>query len=177
MPAVTTRVKKVNETAKPAATAAAAPSFQDVKAQLTEILGAPKKERAILRYKAPANPKQAKDLVARVRAAGGSASLCKANGGRQLCVVEGPPSGLMDLVTWVSWQSKSSRKALDLLDRDAGLQVADINYTDFVMLLDRVPKKAAEHAKRFAKLYRYMPGGDEKKIAAALLKRRYKAGS
>ena len=154
-----------------------APSFGDVKAELDKALGKPKRERGVLRYAAPADGKKVTALVARVRTAGGSASLCEAHDGRQLCVVDGPPSGLMDLVTYTAWQSKSMRRALDILDRDAGLQVADINYTEFVMLLDRPPKKAGEHAKRFAKIYRYMPGGDEKKIAAALMKRKYKAGS
>jgi len=154
-------------------TEAEAPKFADVQRELTKALGKPKKSRAILHYKAPTTAKQVTELVARVHAAGGAASLADAYPARQLCVVEGPASLLMDLVTWVSWQSKSSRKALDMLHADAGLRISNIKYTNFVVSLERVPNDAAAHAKRLAKI---VMQGDEKKIAAALKTRRWKTG-
>jgi len=149
---------------------AARPRFSDVQRELTKTLGMPKKSRGILRYTAPKSAKQVTKLVARVHAAGGAASLAEAYPVRQLCVVEGPPSLLMDLVTWVSWQSKSARKALDMLHADANVRIKNINYTDFVIELERVPKDPAAHAKRLAKI---VMQGDAKKIEAALKTRRW----
>ena len=149
------------------------PAFAEVKAALDKKLGTPKNARGILSYKEPTDAKETKEWIARVHAAGGSASLAAAYPARVLAVVEGPPSGLMDLVTWVSWQSKSARKALDMLDRDAGLRVANINYTDFVIQLDRVPKDPDAHGKRLAKI---VMNGDAEKIAASLRKKRWKTG-
>jgi len=146
------------------------PAFKDVKSALDKALGKPKKSRAIFRYKAPSD---AAAWIKRVHETSGSASLCDAHPARELVVVDGPPSGLMDLVTWVSWQSKSARKALDLLHADAGLRVANIKYTDFVVMLDREPKDPASHAKRLAKIVMM---GDADEIAAALKKRRWKTG-
>jgi len=146
------------------------PSFKDVKSALDKALGKPKKSRSIFRYKAPSD---AAAWIKRVHATGSSASLCDAYPARELVVVEGPPSGLMDLVTWVSWQSKSARKALDLLHADAGLRVSNMKYTDFVVTLDRVPADPAAHAKRLAKIVMM---GDADEIAAALTKRRWKTG-
>ncbi|GEM_PF-5661717 len=147
------------------------PSFSEVQRELTKALGKPRKSGAILHYKAPKSVKQVNQLVARVHAAGGAASLAAAYPARQFCVVNGPASQLMDLVTWVSWQSKSARKALDMLHADAGIRVANIHYTDFVITLERVPKDPAAHAKRLAKI---VMQGDAKKIEAALKKRRWK---
>jgi hypothetical protein len=61
-----------------------------------------------------------------------------------------------------------------MLDREAGLRVENIKYTDFVIKLDRVPKNPEVHAKRLAK---EVMMGDEKKIAASLRKRRWHTGS
>ncbi len=145
-------------------------SFAEVKVALGEALGKPKRERGgVACYPAP-DAKLARDWIARVRAAGGSAALAEAYPKRVLAVVEGPPSGLMGLVTWVAWQFPRARKALDMLDRDAGLRVGNINYTDFVIQLDRVPKDPEAHAKRLAKIVMM---GDEVKIAASLRKRRW----
>jgi len=147
--------------------------FADVKAALDKALGKPKKSRAILQYKEPADAKATKAWIARVHAAGGSASLASAYPARVLAVVNGPPSGLMDLVTWVAWQFPRGRKALDMLNADAGLRISNINYTDFVIHLDRVPKDPDAHAKRLAKVV-HMVEADE--IAAALKKKRWKTG-
>jgi hypothetical protein len=149
-----------------------APSFAAVKRELTETLGKPKTSRGILQYPAPKTAKQVAKLVDRVHAAGGAASLAEAYPARVLCVVNGPPSGLMGLVTWVSWQSKSARNALDLLHADANVRISNIKYTHFVISLERVPEDFAAHAKRLAKI---VMQGDEKKIAAALKKRRWLA--
>lgn len=147
------------------------PSFADVQRELTKALGKPKKSGAILHFKAPKSTKQLNELVDRVHAAGGAASLAAAYPARQFCVVNGSPSLLMDLVTWVSWQMKSGRKALDMLHADAGVRVSNIEYTDFIITLERVPKDPAAHAKRLAKI---VMQGDAKKIEAALKKRRWK---
>src|SRR5689334_19584895 len=85
----------------------AAPSFAEVQREITRALGKPKKERGILRYKAPKDAKQVRPWIARVHAAGGAASLAEASPARELWIVDGPPSGLMWLVTYVSWHSKS----------------------------------------------------------------------
>jgi len=148
-------------------------TFADVKAALDEALGKPKKSGGILLYKAPEDVSVANALIKRVYATKRAASLAAAYPARVLAVVDGPPSGLMDLVTWVAWQSKSARKALDMLDADAGLRVSNINYTDFVIRLEHVPTAAEAHAKRLAKIVMM---GDEKKIAASLKKRRWKTG-
>jgi hypothetical protein len=149
-------------------------SFDEVKAALFKALGKPKRERGgVACYPAP-DAKLAKEWIARVHLAGGSAALAEAYPKRVLAVVDGPPSGLMGLVTWVSWQFPRARKALDMLDRDAGLHVKDIKYTDFLIQLDRVPKDPEAHAKRLAKCVMY---GDEAKIAASLRKRRWHTGS
>jgi hypothetical protein len=147
------------------------PTFRDVQHALTKALGTPKKRRGILQYKPPASAKEVNALIKRVHAVGGAASLAEAHPARVLCVVNGPPSMLMDLVTWVSWQSKSARNALDKLNADAGLRVANIKYTKFVVELERVPKDPAAHAKRLAKI---VMQGDAKKIEAALRTRRWK---
>jgi hypothetical protein len=145
-------------------------SLDTVKAALFKALGKPKRERGgIACYPAPDAP-VARAWIARVEAAGGSASLADAYPKRVLAVVDGPPSGLMGLVTWVSWQFPRARKALDMLDRDAGLRVANIKYTDFLIQLARVPKDPEAHAKRLAKCVMM---GDEAKIAASLRKRRW----
>jgi hypothetical protein len=52
--------------------------------------------------------------------------------------------------------------------------VKNIDYTDFVIHLDRVPKDPEAHAKRLAKC---VMQGDEAKIAASLRKRRWHTGS
>jgi hypothetical protein len=158
---------------KTASTRVEKPDFAEVKAALDKTLGKPKKVRGISSYKEPTETKETKEWIARVHAAGGSASLAAAYPTRVLAVVEGPPSGLMDLVTWVSWQSKSARKALDMLDRDAGLRISNINYTDFVIKLDRVPKDPESHAKRLAKIVHF---GDADEIATSLRKKRWKTG-
>jgi hypothetical protein len=149
----------------------AAPTFADVKRELMTALGKPKTSRGILHYPAPESAKQTAELVARVHAAGGAASLAEAYPARQLCVVNGPPSMLMELVTWVNWGSKSGKKALDMLHADAGVRISNINYTGFVIKLERVPADPAAHAKRLAKIVNQ---GDEKKIEAALKARRWK---
>jgi hypothetical protein len=148
-------------------------TFAEVKAAMDKALGKPKRDGGIFLYKQPNDAPATTAWIKRVHAAGGSASLAAAYPKRVLAVVDGPPSGLMDLVTWVSWQSKTARKALDLLDEDAGLRVANINYTDFVIRLDRVPKHLGSHAKRLAK---HVMMGDEKKIAASLKDRRWRTG-
>jgi len=148
-------------------------TFGEVKAALDKALGRPKKKYGMLLYTAPDHVPTANALIKRVYATGRSASLASAYPKRVLAVVDGPPSGLMDLVTWVSWQSKSARKALDMLDEDAGLRVSNIKYTDFSIRLLRVPQEPAAHAKRLAKIVMM---GDEKKIAAALKKRSWKTG-
>ena len=145
--------------------------FNDVKAALDKALGKPKKERGILKYKEPADAKLTRQWIARVHAAGGSASLASAYPARVLAVVKGPPSGLMDLVTWVRWQFPRARKTLDMLHRDAGLRIANIDYTDFVIVLDRVPEDVEAHAKRLAKEVNM---GDAEQIATALRKKRWK---
>jgi hypothetical protein len=151
-----------------------AESFADVKAALGKALGKPKRERGgVACYPAP-DADVANDWIARVHAAGGSAALAEAYPKRVLAVVEGPPSGLMGLVTWVSWQFPRARKTLDMLDRDAGLRVVNIKYTDFTIRLDRVPKDPEAHAKRLAKIVMM---GDATKIAASLRKRRWHTGS
>jgi hypothetical protein len=150
------------------------PSFAQVQRELTATLGKPKKSFGILKFPAPKTAKQTAKLVDRVREAGGSASLTEAYPARQFCVVNGPPSWLMGLVTWVSWRSKSARIALDLLHADADVRVSDMKYTDFVISLERVPEDPAAHAKRLAKIVLY---GDAKKIEAALKKRRWHTGS
>lgn len=63
-----------------------------------------------MRYTAPDDAKEVKAWIGRVHATGGSASLAEAYPVRVLAVVNGRPSALMDLVTWVAWQSKSARK-------------------------------------------------------------------
>lgn len=146
------------------------PSFAEVLRELTKALGKPKRSRAILRFAAPKSVKDVNALVKRVHAAGGAASLAEAYPARELWVVSGPPSGLMELVTWVSWRSKSGKKALEALHEDAGVRVSNIDYTSFVIKLDRVPKDPAAHAKRLAKIV----GEEPKTIAAALAKRRWK---
>ena len=151
-----------------------AESFAEVKAALDKAFGKPKRERGgIACYPAP-EAKVATKWIARVRAAGGSASLADAYPKRVLAVVQGPPSGLMGLVTWVSWQFPRARKTLDMLDREAGLRVSNIKYTDFVIQLDRVPRNPQVHAKRLAK---EVMMGDEAKIASTLKKRRWHTGS
>lgn len=143
-------------------------SFASVKAALLAALGKPKRERGGIQcYPAP-DDASARAWIERVHSAGGSASLAAAYPAPVLAVVEGPPSGLMAMVTWVSWQFPRARKALDMLDRDAGLRVTKIKYTDFVVRLDRVPKDPEAHAKRLAKVVMY---GDAPTIAAALRKR------
>jgi hypothetical protein len=168
---VATKTKRSPEPKRNPEPDAERPSFAEVQRELTKALGAPKKSRGILRYPAPESATQVAELVARVRAAGGSASLAEAYPARQLCVVDGPPSMLMDLVTWVSWQSKSARKALDMLHADADLTISNIDYTDFLVTLARVPKDPAAHAKRLAKI---VMQGDAAKIEAALNKRRWR---
>jgi hypothetical protein len=149
-------------------------SFHEVKAALGKALGKPKRERGgIACYPAP-DAKLAREWIARVHAAHGSAALADAYPKRVLAVVEGPPSGLMGLVTHVSWQFPRARKTLDMLDREAGLRVENIKYTDFVIKLDRVPKNPWVHAKRLAK---EVMMGDEAKIEASLRKRRWHTGS
>ena len=148
-------------------------TFADVKAALDKALGKPKRSSGILLYKAPEDVSTANQWIKRVYATNRSASLAAAYPARVLAVVDGPPSGLMDLVTWVAWQSKSARKALDMLDEDAGLRVSNINYTDFVIRLAHVPQAPEAHAKRLAKIVMM---GDEKKIAASLKKKRWKTG-
>ncbi|MFN0247384.1 MAG: hypothetical protein ACKV2T_10900 [Kofleriaceae bacterium] len=165
--------KKSDSNAAVEAESAARPSFGEVKAALDKALGKPKKSGGILRYTAPDDANEVKDWVGRVHAAGGSASLAEAHPARVLAVVEGQPSALMDLVTWISWQSKSARKALDILDKDAGLRVANINYTNFVIQLDRAPRDPDAHAKRLAKI---VLNGNASKIAAALKTKRWKTG-
>jgi len=157
----------------PRATLADMETFGDVKSALDKALGKPKKSRGILLYKAPDDVSTANQLIKRVYAVNRSASLAAAHPARVLAVVDGPPSGLMDLVTWVAWQSKSARKALDMLDADAGLRVSNIQYTDFLIRLVHVPQTPELHAKRLAKIVMM---GDEKKIAASLKQRRWKTG-
>jgi hypothetical protein len=143
-------------------------SFKDVKAALDKALGKPKKSGPILRYKAP--PDSAA-WIKRVHATGAFASLAEAYPARELAVVVGPPSQLMGLVTYVSWRTKSGQKALEMLHADAGVRISNINYTNFVISLDRVPADVAGHARRLAKI---IMQGDEDAIAAALKKRKLK---
>lgn len=150
-------------------------SLADVKDALSKAFGKPKRERGgIACYPAPADAKIARAWIARVHAAGGSASLADAYPKRVLAVVEGPPSGLMGMVTWVSWQFPRARKTLDMLDAEAGLRVENIKYTDFVIKLARVPRNPNVHARRLAK---EVMMGDVPKIEAALKKRRWRTGS
>jgi len=151
-----------------------APSVAEVVRELTNALGKPKKERGILRFKAPADAKAAKPWITRVHAAGGAASLAEAHPARELWVVDGPPSGLMHLVTYVSWHSKSTLKLLDKLHAEVGVTISNINYTGFVMTLGKAPKDPAAYAKGFGKLFRYIQGKEEHVIRAALQKRRWK---
>jgi len=149
---------------------AGGPSFAEVTLELTKALGKPKKSGRVLRFKAPKDVKVVNALVKRVHAAGGAASLAEAHPARELCVVNGPPSLLMALVTYVSWRSKSGMAALDALHEDAGVRISNIDYTEFVIKLDRVPKDLAAHAKRLARVV----DEDAETIAAALAKRRWK---
>lgn len=109
-----------------------------------------------------------------MHAAGGAASLAEAHPARELWVVDGPPSGLMHLVTYVSWHSKSTLKLLDKLHAEVGVTISNINYTGFVMTLGQAPKDPAAYAKGFGKMFQYIRGKEEHAIEAALVKRRWK---
>ena len=165
--------KKTTKAPKPtsASEPEAAPSFADVQRALTKALGKPKKSGAILRYKAP---KDAAAWIEQVHAAGGVAALSEAYPARELCVVDGPPSALMPLVTDVGWGMKSTIAALDMLHAEAHVTISNINYTGFVLTLARAPKDPAAHAKRFAKVYPYHRTQTEAFIKASLAKRRWK---
>ena len=148
-----------------------ADTFAKVNDELHATLGKPDTKRGIRRYPVPPDPKM---WIDRIHAAGGSAALCKDNSAQYLCVVDGPPSRLMDFVTWVSWQSKSARNALDALHDEVGLRVEKVAYTSFVMRLGRVPSDPDTHAKRFAKI---VMNGDAARISSALQKRRWNTGT
>jgi len=149
-------------------------TFEEVKAALDKALGKPKKARGIARYTAPADAATCKQWIARVHATGGSASLAEAYPARVLAVVSGRPSELMDLVTWVRWQFPYARKALDLLDADAGLRISNIKYTHFLIKLDRVPLDPGAHGRRLAKVVHM---GDAIEIADALKTKRWNTNS
>lgn len=154
--------------------AAGTPAFKALLAELAAALGPAEKRRVLdvnmQVFPAPRTPAKVAHWISRAREAGGAAALYADHTGRTLHVVPGRVSRLGALLGEQAWWGDRIADAFDALDDDAGLTIAYASSDGgFQLVLERVPRKPAAHAKPLAKLYWPLPSS--KTIVAALRKR------
>lgn len=177
-PAANERAKREKarrrQTVKEQTAVAKAPAFQ---ALLRDLAGALKPREVaggdavkLWSYAAPGRAKDRARWIARVRDAGGSATIYEPTWEPALVVVAGPPA-LLSCTFW-KWDEESLLTQFDDLDADAGLTFLSIERegANFDIELARVPRRVAVHAAELSAIFIT----DAKEIAAALRARRWR---